>query len=87
MLKLGFKDVRYSAEETTDEYTYHEYPVLDEKLGIYVNKPDALPSFDLDFMFTYGSDKIKAKKFEILTSEKALNSSDHCPLLGIFEIE
>lgn len=86
-LEIGFKDFRYMAEETTDGYTYHDYPVLDQEKGIYVNKPDALPYCDLDFILVYGSDKIKAKKFEILTSEKALNSSDHCPLLGVFEIE
>ena len=66
-------------------YTYHDYPVLDEAKDIYVNRPDALPEYDLDYIFTYGKDTIKAKKFDILTSETALNSSDHCPLLGVFE--
>ncbi|MBQ9097678.1 MAG: hypothetical protein IJY55_04710 [Clostridia bacterium] len=86
MIEQGFKDIRHIAEETTDGFTYHDYPVLDEEKGIYVNRPDALPFCDFDFIFIYGPDKIKAKKFEILTSEKALNSSDHCPLLGVFEI-
>ena len=87
MIEQRFVDIRHSAEETTDMFTYHDYPVLDEAKGIYVNRPDALPAFDLDFIFTYGPDILKAKKFEILTSETALNSSDHCPLLGVFEID
>lgn len=87
MIEQGFKDIRHCAEETTDMFTYHEYPVLDPVKGIYVNKPDALPAFDLDFIFIYGPDKIKAKKFEVITSEVALNSSDHCPLQGTFELK
>ena len=87
MMEIGFKDVRYSAEETTDGYTYHDYPVLDEERGIFINKPDALPYCDLDYIFTYGKDAVVAKKFEILTSEKALNSSDHCPLQATFEFK
>lgn len=87
LIKLGFRDVRKIAEDTTDGYTYHDYPVLDEEKGIYVNKPDALPFCDLDYVFVYGKDTIKANKFEILTSEKALNSSDHCPLQATFEFK
>ncbi len=83
MLQEGFCDIRHNADETTDVLTHHEYPILNEK-GIYVD--GALPVRNLDYIFTYGDKKIKAKKFEILTTQKTLDSSDHCPLLGTFEI-
>ena len=84
MIQEGFCDVRHTAEETTDSFTHHEYPILNDE-GIYVD--GAMPERNLDYIFTYGDSEIKAKKFEILTTQKALDSSDHCPLLATFEIE
>ena len=83
MLQGGFCDIRHTADETTDVLTHHEYPILNEE-GIYVD--GALPERILDYIFTYGDVGIKTKSFEVLTTQKALDSSDHCPLLGIFEI-
>ncbi len=83
MKQKGFNDIRLSAEETTDEYTHHDYPVLNEN-KIYENGP--MPVRNLDYIFTYGDYNIKAKKFNIITSQNALNSSDHCPLIGVFEL-
>jgi len=82
MLKEGFCDIRLTANETTDILTHHDYPILNEE-GIY--EKGAFPERILDYIFTYGKSAIKAQKFEILVSQKALDSSDHCPLLGIFE--
>ena len=83
MKQKGFKDIRLTAEKTTDTHTHHAYPVLNEN-GIYEN--GALPVRTIDYIFTYGDFNIKAKKFDVLTSRKALDSSDHCPLTGEFEI-
>lgn len=83
MLQEGFCDIRYTAEETTDLLTHHEYPILNDE-GIYVD--GALPERTLDYIFTYGNAEIRTIKFEILTTQKALDSSDHCPLLATFEI-
>lgn len=84
MLKLGFNDIRLSADETTDEFTHHDYPVQTHD-EVYESGP--MPVRNLDNIFTYGRNQAKAKKFEILTSEKALASSDHCPLIGYFELD
>lgn len=83
MLKDGFIDIRKSADETTDMLTHHEYPTLTDN-GVYTKAP--MPKITLDHIFIYGNSGIKAKKFDVITSEKALCSSDHCPLIGIFEI-
>lgn len=44
-----------------------------------------MPMYTIDYIFAYG-DGVKAEKFDIITSQKALNSSDHCPLILNFEI-
>ena len=82
MLEKGFSDVRETAKVSTDLLTHHDYPKLEEN-GIYSKGP--MPVRVLDYLFTYGKNEIPAEKFEILTTEKALTSSDHCPLVGEFE--
>ncbi len=83
MLEMGFCDIRLCADESTDSYTHHDYPVLTHN-GKYEN--GALPVRNLDYIFVYGNTSVKARKFDILTSQKALDSSDHCPLVGYFEL-
>ncbi len=82
MLKKGFSDIRYTAEETTDAFTHHDYPEMNER-GNYVK--GTMPTGNLDYIFTYGKKKAKAKKFDVMTTQEALNSSDHCPLVAWFE--
>ncbi len=82
MLEEGFSDIRLSAKKTTDVLTHHTEPVLKED-GTWENAD--MPVRTIDYIFTYG-EGAKALEFDILTSAKALVSSDHCPLLGLFEI-
>ena len=82
LMKEGFTDIRHTAEITTDSHTCHGYPTLNEK-DEYVNGPE--PFFTLDYIMTYGEKALRPLKFEVLTSKDALNSSDHCPLIGEFE--
>jgi len=85
MLEFGFCDIRLTASETTDTYTHHDYPVLMEDGVTYGPCSD----FDcnIDYIFTYGTKTVKALKYDVLTTDKALSSSDHCPVLGYFESE
>lgn len=83
MKQKGFMDTRLYADVTTDELTHHEYPILVEN-GDYVK--GGMPERTLDYIFTYGNYDVKAKKFDVLTSDKALESSDHCPLIAEIEI-
>ncbi len=82
MMQDGFTDIRHVAPITTDSHTCHAYPELNEN-DEYVNGPK--PSFTLDYIMTYGENSLKPLRFEVLTSQDALNSSDHCPLIGEFE--
>lgn len=81
LLQKGFTDVRYSAVDTTDCHTVHHYPTRNEK-GEYAYGD--MPYGTIDYMFTYGVKQLTAQKFQVDTSEKALASSDHCPMIVDF---
>ena len=82
MLKKGFRDIRLTADKTTDSYTHHDYPEEKED-GTWVTDAELVRT--LDQIFTYGEYDIKALEFDVLASQIALDSSDHCPLIGKFE--
>lgn len=82
MLEKGFLDTRLTAPITTNSYTHHEYPIRHED-GTWTD--GALPVRDLDYIFTYGP-QVTTKRFDILLSQKALDSSDHCPLVAEIEL-
>ncbi len=83
MLKDGFCDMRLAAEETTDMRTcVDNYP---QYLPDKTTAPRSNPDCTIDYIFTYNADDIKLKKFDVLNNEMARRSSDHSPLLGIFE--
>ena len=79
MLQMGFKDLRLMSLNTTDTFTHHEYPVLKEN-GIYAE--GSLPNKTIDYIFAYGKEPKELTRFDILTTQKALDSSDHCPLIS-----
>ena len=81
-LEQGFRDLRRTAPVTTRQYT-HRYcnPVAVDGR----HDTGAAPDENLDYIFTYGQG-VNPTRFAVLTDEVALASSDHCPLLGEFEI-
>lgn len=81
MLQKGFADVRYSAADTTDCHTLHHYPTRNDK-GEYAYGD--MPYSTIDYIFLYRTEKLIAQKFQVDTSEKALCSSDHCPMIVDF---
>ena len=86
MLEWGFRDIRLFAEETTDKFTCrYAYPILNEDGKTYSKCPME-PHVTIDNIFVYGDYPVDVKKFHIETNDKALTSSDHCPLIGYFNI-
>lgn len=81
MVEQGFVDIRHKAADTTDSHTIHHYP-LQGADGLYFC--NEMPSKTLDYIFTYG-EHLTPEKFAVVTSDIALRSSDHCPLIGDFE--
>ena len=82
MLQLGFKDLRLAAPKVVNCYTHHAYPVCNDS-GIY--QEGSMPDKTLDYIFLYGDFEISIQEFEIVTKQKALDSSDHCPLIASVE--
>lgn len=83
MVKLGLRDLRYIAKETTDMLTHHDYPILNND-GVF--EKGVMPVRTLDHAFVSGDYPIEFLKFDVLTEQDALDSSDHCPLLVDFSI-
>jgi len=86
MLEWGFRDVRYLAEESTEEpYTCGSgYPLI--QLDGTFSKCPVEPHFCIDYIFVYGNYPVQVKQFHIETNDKARTSSDHCPLVCRFEL-
>ncbi|MBE6931380.1 MAG: hypothetical protein E7463_13995 [Ruminococcaceae bacterium] len=80
MVEQGFEDIRHKAADTTDSFTIHHYP-LQGADGLYFCTDK--PSMTLDYIFTYGT-HLTPEKFAVVTTDIALRSSDHCPLIGDF---
>lgn len=78
MLRLGMRDTRDLAKESTSMLTAHAYPVLNEE-GKYVDGGE--PFKTLDYIFCFSQMPSSIDSFCVLTERDALDSSDHCPLL------
>ena len=86
MIKMGFRDVRYMAEEKTkEEFTCREAnPVLKDD-GTF-EKCEVWPHMCIDYIFVYGDFEVNVRKFHIETNDTALTASDHCPLIAWLDI-
>ena len=71
-------DARAAAPVTTDTMTHHAYPIQDEN-GLFYDA--ALPRCTLDHLFVTEHPHICLESFEVDISQKALATSDHCPLI------
>lgn len=79
MLEMGFKDFRYSAPESTDSFTHR-----DCLLPGCIQDTSGAPTCTIDYIFTVGD--VSAEKFYVPNSRKALDTSDHLPLIAYFNI-
>lgn len=84
MVRLGMRDARKFAKETTDCFTWHEYPEFNEEKEIFEN--GSMPVMTIDHVFVSGNLPIEILKFDVLTEQDALDSSDHCPIISDFNI-
>ena len=84
MRENGFTDIRLIAPESTDGHTCRAKYKLSEGEKAYVEAGD--PDITIDYIFTYGNG-IKPLSFNIDSSKKARYTSDHLPLLSLFEVE
>ena len=71
-------DVRAAAPITTDMMTHHAYPIKDEA-GLYFD--GEMPRRTLDHLFVTDDCRMQLHSFAVDTSQRALATSDHCPLI------
>lgn len=78
----GLSDVQLSAVKTTHGNTHHPYPLHNGEKNIFYGAP--LPKGDynlaIDHMFVDCTHRDGLERFEIITKQKALDTSDHCPI-------
>lgn len=85
VLKLGMTDVRDIAEESDRSRTCsHNMPKINPESGKY--EIGAERTCTIDYIFSFKNELFTANRFCVVTSEKALCSSDHSPLIFDFEI-
>ncbi len=77
MKKLGLVNLADIAEKKEGHFTEHLYPIRGENDVYYGNFQ---PNHMLDFAFMLPNDRVCVREFIVDSSEKALSSSDHCPL-------
>lgn len=83
MLRLGFESARYLSPVTVDTPTCRsDYPIRGENDVYYGG---TMPTYAIDHILVKG--EIDCVSFDVLTSQKALDSSDHSPLVLNFEIK
>ena len=78
----GLCDVQLTAPITTAGNTHHPYPFHDSKTNTFYGAPAPEGNYTkaIDHMFLDGEHTCGLQRFEILTEERALNTSDHCPV-------
>lgn len=80
----GLRDTRQLAKDSTNEFTWHPCPPLG-KDGLYI--PGPMPVNSLDYIYVYQHPDVDLLRFQVLTDEKSLASSDHCPLILDFDLK
>lgn len=83
MLENGFKDISLTSPESITGHTCRKKYTLSEGDKAYIVGGDA--DMTIDYIFTYG-DGIEPLSFKVDSSERAKCSSDHLPLLALFEV-
>ena len=71
-------DVRDAAPITTEMMTHHAYPIKDAD-GLYCD--GEMPKRTLDHIFVTAHPRIRLTSFAVDTTQRALTTSDHCPLI------
>lgn len=85
----GLCDVQLSAPETTLGKAHHSYPEYDFEKQIFCGAPAPIGDYtnSYDHMFVNSEHCGFVRRFEILTDQKALDTSDHCPIFLEYLIE
>ncbi len=88
LLDGGLLDVQVIAEETTDSHSHHPYPSYNEETNEFYGgvAPKGDFSSAIDHMVITEENAHQAKKFDVITTQDALDTSDHCPFYVDLEV-
>ncbi len=84
----GYTDAQAVAKESDNSGTHHKYPTLNTTTNTYTGGPAPTGTYlasSLDHIFISNAYKNKVEIFDIITTQDALNSSDHCPVYAKFD--
>ena len=82
LLQNGLTDVQGCAAQSKDSNTCHKYPSYDEENGIFYGalQPEGGYQRAIDHMLISSDNREDVRVFDVLTSQKACDTSDHCPI-------
>lgn len=82
LLQNGLEDVQVCAAQSMDINTCHKYPSYQEEAGIFYGAPRPVGGYELaiDHMLISKENCRDVSRFEVVTSQKACDTSDHCPI-------
>ncbi len=82
LLENGLCDVQAVAPQTMDCNTHHAYPQYDNEKKIFYGSPEPAGSYadSIDHIMIDKEHAGSVKKFFVITSDDACNTSDHCPI-------
>lgn len=85
----GFTDIYDVAKKATNTRTHHSYPEFNTILGIYdgMTPPSGAYSAAIDHALVMQGDGLEFARFEVVTDDYALLSTDHCPIIVDFNIK
>ncbi len=87
LLGGGLADAQAVARITVDSNTHHPYPAYDEVKNEFYGAPKPTGGYgnSIDHILVDASNADGIRKFEVVVSDDACNTSDHCPVYVDFE--
>lgn len=88
LLRNGLADVQACAAQSMDSNTCHKYPSFQEETGVFYGAPRPEGGYQraIDHMLISGDNSGDVSRFEVITSQNACDTSDHCPIYMDFSL-
>ena len=83
LLSGGLCDVQSAAPDTMDSNTHHPYPQYDPEQRCFFGSPKPTGGYEnsIDHILEDVEHIRSVRKFRVITSDDACNTSDHCPVV------
>ena len=87
LISGGLCDVQIVADQTMDSNTHHAYPDFDYENGVFYGAPKPCGGYAaaIDHILVDAEHSEGVRRFLVVTSDDACNTSDHCPIVVEYE--